>query len=330
MTEFENQNGGVQPKNEPTDEKVSNVSESNLKFNNENRDERPSDYDAKNEDCFSTINKTVKEFFAFKQFKRIPIGLAIAAGILMSPLLIVAIAVLAEIYVLCFLSKTIGAPADYLLQHMRHEGTNVPANTVVYIVGYPFVFLFKSIQAIVCVYLAVLYFLFEVFAYLYGCGGIRFCPFLFDANNDCDAHLIGKASKGTIAIILTFTILIGAFYIALIGVKIGSVVSENNIKAADITIDIYEKLNIKESRQKKFVFTPEESAYYIFEISSNDENIEFSIYINDVLVISDTQKSFQIQYYMWNRQEAKITIKWAETSRTDQLAFLKITKKTGI
>lgn len=254
--------------------------------------------------------------------------MAVVAGIIFSPLLIASLVALANIYLLCFFSKIIAAPAEFLLQHMRKEGNNKFSNGVVYFVGYPFVFLFKMGQAIIALYLAILFFIFDILAYAYGCGGIKLSPFLFDENYDCDARLIGNASKCTISIILTLTIIVGAFYIALIGVKIGSVVSQNSV-TNEIKIDTYEKLDINEKQQKKFMFNPTESAYYVIEISSNDENLVFSIYANDALQIRDSQSTIQTRYYMWGGQPVEIMIKWSNKSRVDPVAYLKITRIYG-
>lgn len=327
MNDFDEQNNEKVLEDEVGENVVEEDINSQENAENVEKTDKNNDENKKN-DCFKTINDVVKEFFAFKQFKRIPIGLAVVAGIIFSPLLIASLVVLANIYLLCFFSKIIAAPADFLLQHMRKEGNNKLSNGVVYFVGYPFVFLFKMGQAIIALYLAILFFIFDILAYAYGCGGIKLSPFLFDENYDCYAGLIGNASKCTISIILTLTIIVGAFYVALIGVKIGSVVSQNSV-TNEIKIDTYEKLDINEEQQKKFMFNPTESAYYVIEISSNDENLVFSIYANDALQITDSQSTIQTRYYMWGGQSVEIMIRWSDKSRVDPVAYLKITRIYG-
>ncbi|UKI20887.1 MAG: hypothetical protein L6V83_04660 [Christensenella sp.] len=143
MNDFDEQNNEKVLEDKVEENVVKEDVNSQENAENVEKTDKKNDENKKN-DCFKTINDVVKEFFAFKQFKRIPIGLAVVAGIIFSPLLIASLVVLANIYLLCFFSKIIAAPAEFLLQHMRKEGNNKFSNGVVYFVGYPFVFLFQN------------------------------------------------------------------------------------------------------------------------------------------------------------------------------------------
>lgn len=124
------------------------------------------------------ITNTIKEFFEFKQFKRIPVGLAVVAGILLSPFLLAVIFMIPAFYILQFCYKIVAAPADFLLKSIREESDNTVVKAVVYFVGYPFVFLMKIALSVFSVEFFVMYFFFMLFAWIYGCGGIKFQPFI--------------------------------------------------------------------------------------------------------------------------------------------------------
>ena len=286
------------------------------------------------------ITNTIKEFFAFKQFKRIHVGLAVCAGILMSPFLLAVIAMIPAFYILQFCYKMVSAPADYLLQNIRNEGQSTPVKAVVYFVGYPMVFLMKIALSVFSVEFFVMYFFFMLFAYIYGFGGIKFQPFLFEASTDCSAHLEGDASAETIAIILTVTVLLGVFYLGL-GLGIGlrdvdlrpshsssSSSSSSSSTVGTIGTGYYETVSIhaNESSSKSYYFTPTSSGTYRITVSSNDNESSVYIYVDGMMLTSGSTYSLATTKYCYSGSKYTIRIYWSNYNSTSDTIYISVEK----
>lgn len=285
------------------------------------------------------ITNTIKEFFAFKQFKRIHVGLAVCAGILMSPFLLAVIAMIPAFYILQFCYKMVSAPADYLLQAIRNEGQSTPVKAVVYFVGYPTVFLMKIALSVFSVEFFVMYFFFMLFAYIYGFGGIKFQPFIFEASTDCSAHLEGDASAETIAIILTVTVLLGVFYVGL-GLGIGlrdvelrpphssSSSSSSSSSAGTISTGYYESVSVRanESSNKTYYFTPISSGTYRITVSSNDNGASIYIYIDGTMITNGSNYSISGTKYCYSGSKYTIRVNWSNYSSTSDSLYVLVEK----
>lgn len=278
------------------------------------------------------ITNTIKEFFKFEQFKRIPVGLAVVAGILLSPFLLSVIFMIPAFYILQFCYKIVAAPADFLLQNLREESDNTVVKAVVYFVGYPFVFLMKIALSVFSVEFFVMYFFFMLFAWIYGCGGIKFQPFIFEASTDCSAHLEGKASKKTVAIILTVCILIGVFIFSLaLGVGIANADfgggsgggggynggGSNNSYNNSLNDSFY--MSSYDSDQKTFYFTPSSSGYYTLRISDNDNNANIYVYVNGSMKLSTSSYSDSTSMYMSSGSSYTISVSYVNNSYSDRV-----------
>ena len=283
------------------------------------------------------ITNTIKEFFAFKQFKRIHVGLAVCAGILMSPFLFAVIAMIPAFYILQFCYKMVSAPADYLLQAIRNEGQSTPVKAVVYFVGYPTVFLMKIALSVFSVEFFVMYFFFMLFAYIYGFGGIKFQPFIFEASTDCSAHLEEDASAETIAIILTVTVLLGVFYVGL-GLGIGlrdvelrpphSSSSSSSSSAGTISTGYYESMSVRanESSNKTYYFTPTSSGTYRITVSSNDNGASIYIYIDGTMITNGSNYSISGTKYCYSGSKYTIRVNWSNYSSTSDSLYVLVEK----
>ena len=291
----------------------------------------------KGSDAFMrVITNTIKEFFEFKQFKRIPVGLAVVAGILLSPFLLSVIFMIPAFYILQFCYKIVAAPADFLLQNLREESDNTVVKAVVYFVGYPVVFLMKITLSVFSVEFFIMYFFFMLFAWIYGCGGIKFQPFIFEASTDCSAHLEGKASKKTIAIILTVCIVIGVFIFGLaLGIGLAEAdlgggsgggynggynggSSGNNNSYGNSLNDSF-NMSSYGSDQKTFYFTPSSSGYYTLRISDNDNYANIYVYVNGSMKLSTSNYSGSTSVYMSSGSSYTISVSYVNNSYSDRV-----------
>ena len=242
----------------------------------------------------NVITNTIKEFFQFKQFKRIPLALAIIAGILLSPFLIIFTSMIPIFYIFDFVIRLIAAPSDYLTKCIRNEGNSNAVKCVVYLVGYPMVFIFKIAISFVYIEVFVLYFFFQLFGFIYGCGGIKFQPYIFDASMDCSRHLKGKASTSTIVAISIVCVSLLASYIgAIIGVAIdnnsySSSTRRSTSTTTNTTTDTLSKRILvsysSSVQEKEYTFTPSYSDYYDFSIENNREDTDIYVYVDDELL----------------------------------------------
>lgn len=274
------------------------------------------------------ITNTIKEFFEFKQFKRIPVGLAVVAGILLSPFLLAVIFMIPAFYILQFCYKIVAAPADFLLKSIREESDNTVVKAVVYFVGYPFVFLMKIALSVFSVEFFVMYFFFMLFAWIYGCGGIKFQPFIFEATTDCSAHLEGKASKKTIAIILTVCIIIGVFVFGMaLGFGIanadfgGGSSGYSNSFDKSFYIQSYRTGYLDET----WTFTPSSSGYYTISISDNDKFANINVSVNGTTELSTSYYSDSTSMYMSSGRPYTISVYYSNSSSSDRV-YINISK----
>lgn len=276
------------------------------------------------------ITNTIKEFFEFKQFKRIPVGLAVVAGILLSPFLLAVIFMIPAFYILQFCYKIVAAPADFLLQNIREESDNTVVKAVVYFVGYPVVFLMKIALSVFSVEFFVMYFFFMLFAWIYGCGGIKFQPFIFEATTDCSAHLEGKASKKTIAIILTVCIIIGVFVFGMaLGFGIvnadfgggsgnggyhggGSSGYSNSLDESFYT-------SYGSGSSRIWTFTPSSSGYYTISISDNNNYASITVDVNGSTKLSTSYYSDSTSMYMYSGSSYTIQVSYRNSSSSDRV-----------
>lgn len=286
------------------------------------------------------ITNTIKEFFEFKQFKRIPIGLAIAAGILLSPFLLAVIFMIPAFYILQFCFKIVAAPADYLLQNLRDESDNAIVKAVVYFVGYPFVFLMKIALSAFSVEFFVMYFFFMLFAWIYGCGGIKFQPFIFEASTDCSAHLEGKASTKTIAIILTVCIIIGVLIFGLaLGLGLANADFDhgssgnggynnggnNNIYKDSFNESFY--MSSHDSGQRIWTFTPSTSGYYEIKIFDNDNRASIYVFVDGSTKLSTTYYSDSTSMYLYSGTSYTIKIYYSNDNSSSDSVNISISQK---
>ena len=183
----------------------------------------------------------------------------------------------------------------------------------------------------------VMYFFFMLFAYIYGFGGIKFQPFIFEASTDCSAHLEEDASAETIAIILTVTVLLGVFYVGL-GLGIGlrdvelrpsrSSSSSSSSSVGTISTGYYESVSVRanESSNKTYYFTPISSGTYRITVSSNDNGASIYIYIDGTMITNGSNYSISGTKYCYSGSKYTIRVNWSNYSSTSDSLYVLVEK----
>ena len=166
----------------------------------------------------------------------------------------------------------------------------------------------------------VMYFFFMLFAWIYGCGGIKFQPFIFEATTDCSAHLEGKASKKTIAIILTVCIIIGVF---VFGMALGFGIA--NADFGGNTLDESFYMSSYNSGSSTYTFTPSSSGYYTIRISDNDNYANINVSVNDTTKLSTSYYSDSTSMYMSSGRPYTISVYYSNSSSSDRV-YINISK----
>ncbi len=333
-----------EPVAQPTEEPVADVAIEDAPTQDEPADPTPEEEPKKKAakadrgDFVDVIRNTVKEFFAFKQYKRIPVGLAVCAGILLSPFLLTVIFMIPSFYILLFMYKLLSSPVDYLLNGIRSESDSVPIQVVLYLVGYPLIFIIKFALAMFGMVFFTMYFFFMLFAYVYGWGGIKFQPFLFDASTDCSAHLVGKASNKTVISLLVVCILIAVLILGLgfgLGIDPSDFERPSNPSYNDgynngynssypsLYEDSTKYLNVYEgtSGSKTYSFSPSSSNYYSFQISNNYGYANVTVTVDNTTVFSTYNTSKSSSVYLYSGYTYTVVVSWSNSDSYNTINF---------
>ena len=137
-----------------------------------------------------------KEAFKFKKYKAMPIFFAIVVGICQIGFAIASFIVAGLIYVFNFLKKLFAIPVEYMHSIVRNEKDEVKAGaqTVIYLISWPFIFLSYLVLTSLVVFLNVLYILLALTTFVWTLGGFRFHLLLSEAN-DIEKNVEGKYNK---------------------------------------------------------------------------------------------------------------------------------------
>lgn len=133
-------------------------------------------------------NLLVKGLFAEAkrglQFKDISLPYKILLIIGLSPLIVLTFSCALSFYVLLFFYRGLSSPLEYLHQIVKNEGQEVRHATqfIIYWIAFPFIFLLYIIQAFFTVVFYFMWFELMLYTYLVTLGGVKWQPFLMDAN----------------------------------------------------------------------------------------------------------------------------------------------------
>ena len=123
-----------------------------------------------------------------KKYKAMPLGLAIATGVLMLPVAIVGAVFAVLLYVLGYLFSVISLPTQKLHKLLHDEGQSVKHATQFIIYGLSWTFVFSAYAALTffMIVLTVLYSIFSILAYICTLGGFKFHVFATEEDISVD------------------------------------------------------------------------------------------------------------------------------------------------
>ena len=162
-----------------------------------------------------------KEAFKFKKYKAMPAGFAVVVGIFQIPFVLLSFLFAGFVYILNFVKKLAAIPTEQIHGVVRNEKDEVKAGaqTVIYLISWPFIFLCYVSLILATYMLNILYILVALTAFVWSLGGFRFHMLLSDA--ECiEKDVEGKYNKKAliafvvciIAILVLLPILLTAFY----------------------------------------------------------------------------------------------------------------------
>lgn len=162
-----------------------------------------------------------KEAFKFKKYKAMPAGFAVVVGIFQIPFVLLSFLFAGFVYILNFVKKLAAIPTEQIHGVVRNEKDEVKAGaqTVIYLISWPFIFLCYVSLILATYMLNILYVLVALTAFVWSLGGFRFHMLLNDAEN-IEKDVEGKYNNKVliafvvclVAILVLLPILLTAFY----------------------------------------------------------------------------------------------------------------------
>ncbi len=125
---------------------------------------------------YSVIKQNMMEFLKFKNYHQMHIALAIFSFIVMLPFIIGAFVIFGLLSVVYFFFYLMGLPAEFLLSFIRQEGKDVKhaTQTVIYIIGFPIIFLWYVYMSLSIFLIYVGNIFFEINRYYGSLAGVPF------------------------------------------------------------------------------------------------------------------------------------------------------------
>ena len=132
------------------------------------------------------ITGLLKEATQFAQYKRLPAFNKYGMAVCLLPLIIYDLYLIACYFVAAFVLKGLSTPVEVLHSFVKKERNAVRHATeaVLYAVTMPFIFLYNIVLAMFSFYFYILWFLIMVVTYVVTMGGIKWQPFITEAEFD--------------------------------------------------------------------------------------------------------------------------------------------------
>ena len=137
-----------------------------------------------------------KEAFKFKKYKAMPAVFAVIFGLFQIPFVAASFMVAGEIYALNFIIKLFTFPLEQIhkLVHNEKDEVKAGAQTVIYLVSWPLIFISYVMIIGMSIVLNVLYMIASIFAYLWSFGGFKF-HLLPENDKNIEKNVEGKYNK---------------------------------------------------------------------------------------------------------------------------------------
>ena len=166
-----------------------------------------------NVDFSKGMTTLVKESFKFKKYKALHPFFAVVVGLCQLPYVLISFLTAAAIYVFDFIVGVLAYPFEQIHGTVRREKDEVMggAQAVIYLISWPFLFLFYIILTFMTFVLNVLYVVAALTTFIWSLGGFKFHLFLSRAG-DIKKDVKGKYSH---AVSIVFTVIIGVLFVLL-------------------------------------------------------------------------------------------------------------------
>ena len=144
-----------------------------------------------------------KEAFKFKKYKAMPAFFAVVVGICQIPFVLVSFIIAAFIYLLGFIVKLLASVYEQIHNVVRREKDEVKAGaqTVIYLISWPFIFSSYVAIIISTFLLNILYILLSLTSFVWSLGGFRF-HLLMSQADDIEKNVEGKYNKIVLIVFL--------------------------------------------------------------------------------------------------------------------------------
>ncbi|MBO5286259.1 MAG: hypothetical protein J6B16_05115 [Clostridia bacterium] len=175
---------------------------------------------------YSALLKSyVNEVFAFKQYKRLPIGIRIVAIIALLPFILAAGFLLVTYAVYNFFFNIINSGVSYLesWQQNKRDGIKHATEAVLYFVTMPFIFSIHVLLSFFACIAFLIWFFMQCFTFIATLGGVRFQPYINNTDFSAEALNYKPTSNLTVSKILyiiSFAILMLAIILLIIATEV--------------------------------------------------------------------------------------------------------------
>ncbi len=144
-----------------------------------------------------------KEAFKFKKYKAMPAFFAVVIGICQIPFVLVSFIIAAFIYLLGFIVKLLASVYEQIHNVVRREKDEVKAGaqTVIYLISWPFIFSSYVAIIISTFLLNILYIFLSLATFVWSLGGFRF-HLLMSQADDIEKNVEGKYNKIVLVVFL--------------------------------------------------------------------------------------------------------------------------------
>ncbi|HNX16112.1 MAG TPA: hypothetical protein PKO28_01865 [Bacilli bacterium] len=135
---------------------------------------------------YSVIRRNMMDFLMLKNYRHMPVFLAILTFIVMLPFIIPAFFIFGMLSVVYFFFYLIGLPAEFLLSFIKQESKDVQHATqaVIYFIGFPVIFFYYVYMSLSIFIIYIGYILFEVAVYYASLTAVPFKPDLVKAADE--------------------------------------------------------------------------------------------------------------------------------------------------
>lgn len=131
-------------------------------------------------DFLVSMNRLWGMSFSFRTYKKVPLVAAIFAGIILWPVLLLSLLFSLVYYCNAIFLKICTIPLEYLTNLLHDEGKDVKHATqaVIYLIGFPLVFLMNVVRSFLTISLVIQYAIISFLNYLWTLKGFEFHPYL--------------------------------------------------------------------------------------------------------------------------------------------------------